>query len=105
MDQHIAEYLNNLIKEYLNQPRFNNLNEEQKTNITTTLEGLLYKSAVEELINKLNADQLNQIENLDFTSPEMEAKLEQFAATIPDFLSILERRFQQELADFKLPDS
>ncbi|OGE64683.1 hypothetical protein A3I48_01525 [Candidatus Daviesbacteria bacterium RIFCSPLOWO2_02_FULL_36_7] len=101
MDQRIAEYLDNLIKEYLNNPRFSNLNEEQKINIATTLEGVLYKAAVEELINRLNADQLAQIANLDLTSPQMEAKLEEFAATIPDFLSMLEERFQEELTNFQ----
>lgn len=101
MDQRITEYLDNLIKEYLNGPSFNDLTEEQRKNLTTTLQGALYKAAVEELINRLNEDQLNQIADLDLTSPQMEAKLEEFAATIPNFLSILEERFQQELANFQ----
>lgn len=101
MDQHIAEYLDNLIKEYLNNPSFSSLNEEQKINLTAALQEKLYKAAVEELINRLNADQIDQIANLDFTSPQMEAKLEEFAATIPDFLSMLEERFQTELNNFQ----
>lgn len=101
MNQRITEYLDNLIKEYLNRPSFSGLTEEQRNNLATTLQGTLYKAAVEELINRLNENQLNQIANLDFTSPEMEAKLEQFAATIPDFLSILEERFQRELVNFQ----
>mgnify|MGYP001617019573 FL=1 len=101
MDQRITEYLDNLIKEYLNRPSFNGLTEEQRNNLATTLQGILYKAAVEELINRLNEDQINQIADLDFTSPEMEAKLEEFAATLPDFLSILEARFQQEFANFQ----
>lgn len=102
VDQHINEYLDNLIKQHFNNdPRFNDLSEEQKTKEESSLRGKLHKAAVEELINKLNADQLNQIAGLDFTSPQMEAKLEEFAATIPDFLSILEERFQQELTKFR----
>lgn len=103
IDQHIKEYIDNLIKQYLNDnpQHLNDLSEEQKVNVGATLEGILYKAAIEELINKLNADQLNEIANLDFTSPEMEAKLEEFAATIPNFLSMLEGRFQKELIKFQ----
>lgn len=104
MDQYIAQYFNNLITQHLNSARFSSLTEEQKIALTTTLRAKLYKTAIEELINKLNQDQLNQIANLDFTSPEMEAKLEEFAATIPNFSSILEERFQQELASSQPPN-
>lgn len=103
IDQHINEYVDNLIKQYFsNNPYFNDLNEAQRAQTETTLRGVLYKAAVEELIDKLNADQLNQIANLDFTSPQMETKLEEFAATIPGFLAMLEERFQLELTRFSL---
>lgn len=101
IDQHINEYIDNLIKQYFkNNPNIG-LNEGQKVNMEITLQGILYKAAIEELIDKLNADQLNQIANLDFTSPEMEIKLEEFAATVPDFLSALEERLQKELVKFQ----
>lgn len=101
MDQKIAEYLDNLIKEHLNSPAFSELNEQQRNEAAENLRVKLYKSAVEELINRLNEDQINQIADLDLASPQMEVKLEEFAATIPNFLSMLEARFQQELANFQ----
>lgn len=97
MDQHIAEYIDSMIKKRLDSPILNLLNEQQKDEITEKLRAKLYKAAVEELINRLNEDQLNQIADLDFISPEMEVKIEEFAATIPNFLSILEEKFQKEL--------
>lgn len=105
-DQQINKYINGLITQYFtDNPHLSGLAAEQKSSIETTLRGILYKSAVEELINRLNEDQINQVADLDFTSPEMLAKLEQFAATMPDFLSALETRFQQELANFHPTES
>lgn len=101
MDKHIAGYLDNLIKQHLNNPQFSSLNESQRNETAENLRLKLYKAAVEELINRLNENQVNEIADLDFSSPQMEAKLEEFAATIPDFLSILEARLQQELTNFQ----
>lgn len=103
MDQKITEYLDRLIEDRLNNSIFNSLNEQQKSEAKESLRGTLYKAIVEELINVLNEEQLNQIADLDFTSSDMEAKLEEFAATIPNFLSVVEDRLHRELANFQPP--
>lgn len=97
MDARIDKHLDELISQHLQNPKFNNLTSEQKSEMAANLKNKLHQAAVDELIHRLNEDQINQIADLEVTSPEMEAKLEEFAATIPDFLSMLETRIQEEL--------
>lgn len=99
MDQKINAYLDNLIDQYLKSPSFANLDETQKNEKREQLKLQLYQASVDELLNNLNEDQINQIADLEPTSPQMETKLEEFAATVPNFMTMLEARFQKELAN------
>ncbi len=100
MDQQINDFIQGLISSCLNNPSLGYLSNEQKTNLSGNLEAHLYKLSVETLINSLNEDQINQIKDLDFESPEMETKLELFAAEIPGFSVVLEDKLQQEVNNF-----
>lgn len=96
MDQQIEEYIQNIVSGCLNSPAFANLTPEQRPEAESRLQAYFYRVIVETLINRLSEEQLNQIQDLDFSSPEMEAKLEQFAAAIPGFYQDMDEKLQQE---------
>lgn len=100
MDQQVQEFIQNLITSCINNPALAYLSPEQKAKLSANLETYLYKLSVETLINSLNEEQINQIKDLEFESPEMEEKMELFAASIPGFAIILEEKLQQETDNF-----
>lgn len=93
--QNIDEYINGLVAQCLQAPGIVNLPQDQKDQFAGEVESYLSQVALEVLVNRLNSEQLSQIENLDPSSPEMAEKVQQLAAQVPGFADELEKKFQE----------
>lgn len=101
VNQNIDEYINGLVAECLQAPGIVNLSPDQKNEFAQQVQSYLSQVTIETLVNRLNGEQLSQIENLDPTSPEMAEKIQQLAAQIPGFADDLEKKFQEAVSYIK----
>lgn len=101
MDQKINAYLESLVLETLNYPAFSNLSGEQKSAMAEKIRNHLYNTIFDTIIDRLDAEQLNAIKDLPMDSPEMEAKITEYAAFIPNLAQDLEAKLNQEVANIK----
>lgn len=98
MEAQITNFIQGLVSQCLNSSAFVNLPDDQKAETLEKLTEYFHDLMVKTLLDNLNADQLNQIKDLDFKSPEMEEKLEQFGASIPGFAFTLDQKLKDEAA-------
>lgn len=101
VNQNIDAYFNNLVAECLQAPGIVNLPQEQKDAFVAKLHDHFSDITLAALINKLNGEQLSQIENLDPTSPEMAEKIQQLAAQVPGLAEDMEKKLQESVAYIK----
>lgn len=93
--QNIDEYINGLVAQCLQAPGIVNLPQEQKDAFAAQIQSHFSQATLEVLVNRLNGEQLSQIENLDPASPEMLEKIQQLAAQVPGFADDLEKKLQE----------
>lgn len=101
VNQNIDEYIDGLVAQCLQAPGIVNLPPDQKSEFTKDVEDYLTQVLLEALVNKLNSEQLSQIENLEPASPEMAEKVQQLAAQIPGFANELENKFHAAVTYIK----
>lgn len=101
VNQNIDEYIDGLVAQCLQAPGIVNLPPDQKNEFAKDVEDYLTQVSLEALVNKLNSEQLSQIEKLEPASPEMIAKVQQLSAQIPGFADELEKKFQATVAYIK----
>lgn len=101
MDQQIDQVINNLISSCMQSSMFVNLNEQQKQETNKRLADRFYSVILETLVDNLNEEQLKATENLDFSTPEAEQKLQLMAAEIPGFLFIMEDALKKDAEQIK----
>lgn len=92
MDQEIENYLNSVVQDCLTAVPA--LNKEQ-------LEDYFSQVILETLIYSLNDEQVKEIENLDFNSPEASEKIQLLAASVPGFILIVQDVLKQEVDQIK----
>lgn len=101
MDQEIEKYLNNLIEDCLQAPAFLTLSDQDKSLFRQKLDDYFSQVILETLIYSLSDDQVKEIENLDFNSPEAAQKIQLLAASVPGFIMILDEVLQKEAEKVK----
>lgn len=101
VNQNIDEYFDGLVAECLQAPGIVNLPPDQKNEFAQRVQDHFSQVTLKTLIDKLDSEQLSQIENLDPTSPEMAEKIQQLAAQVPGFADDLEKKLQEDVAYIK----
>ena len=101
MDQKIASYIESLVLEVLSSANMANLPEDQKNAQAEKIRNRLNDTVLDTVIDKLNPEQLQQIQNLGAESLEMAAKLEQFSSQIPFLITDIEKRLNEETQNIK----
>lgn len=97
VNQNIDDYLNSLVASCLQAPGILNLPQEQKDAFANQVQDHLSQATLEVLINRLNGEQLSQIENLNPGSPEMVEKIQQLASQVPGLANDIESRLQKDV--------
>lgn len=88
MDKVVDEVINSLVESCMQNPALANRREE--------LETYFNQMMVKTLMDQLNAEQFNQIKDLDLNSEETLDKLQLFAIQIPNFAGILDEKLGRE---------
>lgn len=101
MDQQIDQYIKGLVNDCLLASSFVNLDVDQKNQITEKIENYFSQEMINCLVDNLSEAQLLEIKDLAPESPEMERKMEQFAAEIPGFVFLLQERLEKEAEQIK----
>ncbi|MBI2019230.1 hypothetical protein HYS95_00995 [Candidatus Daviesbacteria bacterium] len=101
VNANIEEYINSLAAECLQAQGIVNLTQEQKDAFAASVQEYLSQAALEVLVNRLNSEQLSQIENLDPASDEMMEKIQQLAAQVPGLADEMEKRFRSDVEYIK----
>lgn len=96
LDQKLTAYLEILVSEILAQPSLQGLTEEKKKEYAEKLRLHFSDLIVETLLNRLEEDKLAEIKNLTKKPEELEAKLQEYAATVPDLAEDIEERLKRE---------
>lgn len=96
VSDNIEQYIKGLIDECLQAPGIVNLSQEQKDAFVAEVESYFSQATMEVLVNRLNSEQLSQIENLDPRSDEMSEKVMMLAAQVPGFAGEMEKRLRQD---------
>lgn len=89
MNDFVDEYLNQKVDEILGL----NGDSLKKQELLEKFQNLILDIVVDNLTNQ----QLIELNNMDPNSPEMETKLEQFSATIPDLASKIQTKLDEEI--------
>lgn len=99
--QNIDEYLESLVADCLQAPEIITLPQEQKDAFAGQVRDRFSQVTLEVLVDRLNAEQFSQIENLEPGSPEMVEKIQQLAAQVPGLADAIETRLQKDVAYIK----
>lgn len=101
VNQNIEEYINSLATQCLQTPGIITLSQEQRNAFAERVQDYFSQLTLVVLVDKLNGEQLSQIEHLDPSSPEMAEKIQQLAAQVPGFADDLEKKLQEAVAYIK----
>lgn len=101
MDQHIEEYLEKLVNECLQLPQFAGLPNEQKNEVADKIRDRLYQSVLDLVVDRLNSEQLSQLEAINPDSPEMAEKIREFTAEIPNMARDLDQKLKEAVENIK----
>lgn len=101
MDEKIIAYLESLVADVLASPNFANLSDEQKNDAAHKIRDNFNEIIFESLIQNLSHDQLQAVTNLGLTTPEGQAKIEEFSSQIPNSSTILESSLSSEVEKIK----
>lgn len=101
VNENIEEYINGLVAQCLQAPGIINLPQEQKDAFAIQVEDYFSQVMIEVLVNRLNAEQLSQIEKVDPASKEMAEMIQVLAAQVPGFADDLEKKLQEEVSYIK----
>lgn len=101
MDQKFEAYLQGLVTDILNSPMFVNIPEDQKITLSEKIKNHLNGVVIDAIVDRLNSEQLNAIKDLPADSPEMEEKIEEFAAQMPNLADELEQKLNQAVENLK----
>lgn len=102
VNENIEEYINSLVAQCLQAPGIVNLPQEQKDSFAGQVQDYFSQATLETLVNRLDGEQLSQIENLNPVSPEMIEKIQQLAAQVPGLAGELEARLQKDVEFIKV---
>lgn len=101
VNENIEEYINSLVVQCLQAPGIVNLPQEQQDSFAGQVQDYFSQAILETLVNRLDGEQLSQIENLNPVSPEMVEKIQQLAAQVPGLAGELEARLQRDVEFIK----
>ena len=97
MDEFIEGYLEKLVSECLKGAKLAILSPSQKQEMAENLRDHFYDVTTKTLIEQLSNQQLMEVKDLDPDSPEMTAKMSEFAAVIPGFYMVLDKKLKSEM--------
>lgn len=101
MDEQIELYINTLVDNCMQGPAFSGFGEDQKNEIRTKLTEYFNNIIVQTLLENLNEQQLQQLENMDFSTSEAAEKIALFASQTPNLLIIVDQKLQKEVMTIK----
>lgn len=101
MDQKLNQYLENLVLQVLGSPSLANLTADQKIALSEKIRNHLHGVIIDTIVDKLNSEQLNTLNNIPADSPEMEDKIEEYAAQIPNLVQELEQKLTQAVENLE----
>lgn len=101
MDKKLEGYIDSLVLEILASPNFVSLPEDQKQQFAVKIKDHFNNVIFDTLLNNLNSDQLNTLKNLGLSSPQVQLKIEEFSAEIPNFATLLENALKKEIESLK----
>ncbi len=93
MNDFLNEYLNKKVDEILG----SNPDPSKKQALIDNLQTVI----LDTVIDNLTDEQVMAMQNIDPDSPEMEEKLEEYSATIPNLGKIIEEKLNQEIIRLK----
>lgn len=101
MDEKIKNYIESIVQESLDNPDFANFAQDQKEAYIQKVRSHFYDLIFDLCIKDMNVEQLRVLDSLEFGSPEMEEKLELFAATVPGLAQKIENSLEKEVEEIK----
>jgi hypothetical protein len=103
MDEQLTQLLEGLADQVLASPQYASLPEDQKQAKKEEILEELNSVILDSMVDNLSDEQVLELQNLDPNSPDMEAKLTEYSATIPDFLNILQTALNTKVEELKNP--
>lgn len=100
-DQLLDKYIKHFVTLALDQPIFATLTKMEYDQQALKLEEYFYKSAIDEMLNLLDDQQVIALQEAGLFSGEGLKLIEQFSSQIPGFLDKIEARLQKELVHIK----
>lgn len=93
----VDEYIESLVTQCLLIPKYANLPADQQQQAKDQLTDRFYNLILDTVVDKLNDDQVAELSALPPQSPEMEAKIEQFSALIPNLMQDMQTALIKEV--------
>lgn len=101
MDQQITAYLDQLVTETLSQPSFAYLDPQKRSEFEGKLRDRLHDAILDLVVDNLSDAQVAELQDIDPASDQMEHKIEEYSATIPDLAQKMESVLKQEIETVK----
>ena len=101
MDQKINSFIESLILDVLQSPRFAPLPEDQKQQVAEKLRDHLNNVIFDTVIDRLTPDQLQTLKDIPMHSPQMTEKIEEYSSQIPFLSTTIEDALAKEVENIK----
>lgn len=92
MDQQFTDYLESLITQCLASAKFANLSEGEKQAKAAEIRDYLNNLIFRTLVDNLDDTQVEELNNLSSNPDDLEKKIEEFSAGIPNLASEIEQK-------------
>lgn len=101
MEQQFQHYIQTLVADCINSPKFASLSEEQKKQTETNMQLHFMFTIMNTLLDYLNETQLKEFNELDLQSPEALTRIEKMAMQVPEFMEAAQTRVLEEAEKIK----
>lgn len=101
MDEKLDAYIESLVLGIMADPELSNLPQQEKDQYAQRLRDHFNKLIMDTLLNRLSPEQLAEIEKLKDNQEEMENKIEEYAASVPNLAKDIEERLNREVEAMK----
>lgn len=101
MDEKLDAYIESLVLGIMADPELSNLPQQEKEQYKQKLRDHFHSLIIDTLLNRLEPEQLSEIEKIKDQPQVLEEKIEEFAASVPNLARDIEERLAREVEAMK----
>lgn len=101
MDEKLDAYIESLIAAVMANPGLTAMAEQEKQQYKQKLRDHFHSLIIDTLLNRLEPEQLSEVEKIKDNPQALEEKIEEFAASVPNLAQDIEERLTREVEAMK----